>query len=69
MGRMWVWMILCCSQIQYRHMVTQKKTRGLFGLCKRPQDLIASEREECGYGKDVGEYDTLLQSDICLFYI
>ena len=32
-------------------------------LRKKPKDLIASEREECGHGKGVGVYVTLLQSD------
>ena len=30
-------------------------------LCKKPMDLSASESEECGYGKGVGVYDTLIQ--------
>ena len=32
-------------------------------LRKKPKDLSASEREECGHGKGVGVHATLLQSD------
>jgi hypothetical protein len=32
-------------------------------LRKKPKDLSTSERDERGYGKGVGEYPTLLQSD------
>ncbi len=32
------------------------------------RDLSASEKEECGYGKGVGVYDTLLQSDTVQSY-
>ena len=41
-------------------MVTQKKTRlrtrGV-GLRKKPKDLSASEREECGHGEGVSTED------------
>ena len=58
-------MLLCRSQIHYSHMVAQKqgtKTVGV-GLRKKPKDLSTSEREERGYGKGVGVYAILLQSD------
>ncbi len=34
MGRVWVCILLYCSQIQYNHMVTPKQTRGLWGFRK-----------------------------------
>ena len=46
MGRVWVCMILCCSQIQYIHMVAPKQAQGLgVELRKKSKDLSASERE------------------------
>ncbi len=33
------------------------------GLCKKPKDLSASDREERGHGKGVGVYATLHKSD------
>ena len=32
MGRVWVCMVLYCSQIQYRHVVAEKKARDLWGM-------------------------------------
>jgi hypothetical protein len=41
MGRVWVCMLLCCSQIHYRHMVAYKQTRGLGGLgCAKNQKVV-----------------------------
>ncbi len=70
MRRVWVYMLLCCSQIQYRFMVAQKQSRGLMGvgLRKKPKHLSASEREERGHGEGVGVPDTLLQSDTVQLY-
>jgi hypothetical protein len=40
MGRVWVCMLLCYSQIQYIHMVAQKQTLVLWGLnCANNQRL------------------------------
>ena len=65
MRRVGLCMLLCCSQIQYIHMVGQKEnTRtGGVGLSQKPMDLSASEREDRGHGKGVGVHTTLLQSD------
>jgi hypothetical protein len=32
MGRVWVCMLPCCSQIHYSHMVAQKQAQGVGGL-------------------------------------
>ena len=37
-------------------------------MCKKPKDLIGSEREESGHGKGVGVNPTLLQSDTVQSY-
>jgi hypothetical protein len=61
MRRVWVYILLYCSQIQYRLMVAQKQTRGLWGLvcAKNTKDPSASEREDRGYGKNVRVNATL----------
>jgi hypothetical protein len=65
MGRVWVCMLLCYSQIHYRDMVTPKGVTRPVGVevHKKPKDLSASDIEERGYGKGVGVHATLLQSD------
>ena len=53
-GMVWVCMLLCCSQIQDSHMVTQKQSRDLegVGLRKKLKDLSAHER--LGFAKTKG---------------
>jgi hypothetical protein len=64
-----VCMLLCYSQIQYRHMVTQKQVQDLLGLdYARDQRTWLQVREECGHGEGVGVYVTLLQSDTVQTY-
>ena len=58
MGRVWVCMILYCSQIHYIHMVASKsntRTEGV-GLRKKPKDLSAHESEQRGHGEGGGVY-------------
>ncbi len=64
MGRVRGCMLLCCSQIQYSHMVEACTRPVRIELRKKPKDLSASEKkEERGHGKGVGVHATLLQSD------
>ena len=69
MGRVWVCMLICCSQIQYRKMVAQKQALGLWGLgcAKKPKDLSASEREERGHGEGVST-EIVNESALCTTY-
>ena len=73
MGREWVCMLLCCSQIQYIHMVTEKETRDLRGLSvividprKKPKDLSVSEREDREHGEGVSTED-VRESTLCTY--
>jgi hypothetical protein len=58
-----MYMLLFYSQIHYRDMVAQKSVTSPVGvgLRKKPKDLSASEREECGHGKGVGVHVTMLR--------
>ena len=62
MGRVWVYILLYCSQRHYSHMITENQAQflGGVGLRKKPKDLSVYEREESEHGEGRDVYPTLM---------